>query len=101
MYTAAAQYAIVWAEAIMAVAVLKKERIGFTANSEQKSLLKSAARLKNLPLSSYILSCSLRQAQIDLAENETLLLFVRDRDTIMSALESPPAPNAALKELFK
>lgn len=52
----------------MAVAALKKERIGLNANEEQKSLLARAAGLKNISLSSYILSCSLRQAQIDLAE---------------------------------
>ncbi|MBQ9626239.1 MAG: DUF1778 domain-containing protein, partial [Treponema sp.] len=83
-----------------AVAV-KSQRIDFRANAKQKSILEKAAGLKNLTLSSYILTSSLRQAQIDLAENDTLLLSDKSRNLVMSALENPPKPNAALKGLFR
>jgi len=63
----------------MAVA-LKDERIDFRANSNQKILLERAAELKHVSLSSYVLTSSLKQAQIDLAENEVLVLSNRDRD---------------------
>ncbi|MBB5219054.1 DUF1778 domain-containing protein [Treponema rectale] len=43
----------------------------------------------------------LKQAQIDLAENEVLVLSNRDRDLVMAALENPPEPNEALKGLFR
>ena len=66
-----------------------------------KSILEKAAGLKNLTLSSYILTSSLRQAQIDLAENDTLLLSDKSRNLVMAALENPPKPNAALKGLFR
>ena len=84
----------------MAVAV-KAERIDLRANISQKSLLERAAELKHVSLSAYVLTSSLKQAQIDLAENEILILSNRDRDIIMSALENPPEPNDALRSLFK
>ena len=83
----------------MAVA-LKDVRIDLRASSNQKNLLEKAAELKHISLSSYILSSSLNQAQIDLIENETLSLSEKDRDLVMSLLDSPPEPNEALKGLF-
>ena len=78
----------------------KDERIYFRVNSKQKALLEQVAELKHVSLSSYVLTSSLKQAQIDLAENEILVLSNRDRDLVMSALENPPEPNKALKGLF-
>lgn len=84
----------------MAVA-LKNERLDFRVSPDQKSILERAAEIKHVSLSSYVISSSLRQAQIDLTENETLILSNRDRDSIMAALENPPEPNEALKGLFR
>ena len=78
----------------------KDERFYFRVNSKQKALLEQAAELKHVSLSSYVLTSSLKQAQIDLAENEILVLSNRDRDLVMSALVNPPEPNKALKGLF-
>lgn len=84
----------------MAVA-LKNERLDFRVSPDQKSILERAAEIKHVSLSSYVISSALRQAQIDLTENETLILSNRDRDSIMAALENPPKPNEALKGLFR
>ena len=84
----------------MAVAV-KDSRVGFRVSDVQKSLLERAAEIKHLSLSSYILSSSIKQAELDIAENEMLILSNRDRDLVMSALENPPEPNEALKGMFK
>ncbi|MBU3850849.1 MAG: DUF1778 domain-containing protein [Candidatus Treponema excrementipullorum] len=84
----------------MAVAI-KDVRIDLQTSASQKTLLEQAAELKHTSLSSYILASSLKQAQLDVAENETLLLSNRDRDLIMSILENQPEPNEALKGLFK
>ena len=84
----------------MAVAV-KDSRVDFRVSDVQKSLLERAAEIKHLSLSSYILSSSIKQAELDIAENEKLILSNRDRDLVMSALENPPEPNEALKGLFK
>ena len=84
----------------MAVA-LKDIRIDIRTSSNQKSLLERAAELKGISLSSYILTTSLKQAQMDLTENEKLVLSARDRNFVMQLLENPPEPNEALKGLFK
>ena len=84
----------------MAVAV-KDSRGDFRVSDVQKSLLERAAEIKHLSLSSYILSSSIKQAELDIAENEMLILSNRDRDLVMSALENPPEPNEALKGMFK
>ena len=94
--------AIIIIEVNMAVASAYKDgRINLRTSLDDKSLLEKAASLRHLTLSSYIIATSLRQAQIDLAEQETLLVSNRERDMIMNALENPPAPNSALKKLFK
>ena len=84
----------------MAVAV-KDSRVDFRVSDVQKSLLERAAEIKHLSLSSYILSSSIKQAELDIAENEMLILSNRDRDLVMSALENPPEPNEALRAMFK
>lgn len=84
----------------MAVAV-KDSRVDFRVSDVQKTLLERAAEIKHLSLSSYILSSSIKQAELDIAENEMLILSNRDRDLVMSALENPPEPNEALKGMFK
>lgn len=84
----------------MAVA-LKDVRIDFRTNVNQKLILEKAAKIKNVSLSSYILNSAMKQAEIDLKENEDLILSNRDRDLIMNLLENPPEPNEALKGLFK
>lgn len=84
----------------MAVAY-KDSRINLRTSLDDKSLLERAASLRHLSLSSYIIATSIRQAQLDLAEQETLLVSNSERDMIMKALENPPKPNAALRKLLK
>lgn len=84
----------------MAVA-LKDVRIDFRTNVNQKLILEKAAKIKNVSLSSYILNSAMKQAEIDLKENEDMILSNRDRDLIMNLLENPPEPNEALKGLFR
>lgn len=84
----------------MAVAY-KDSRINLRTSLDDKSLLERAASLRHLSLSSYIIATSIRQAQLDLAEQETLLVSNSERDMIMKALENPPKPNAALRKLFR
>ena len=80
---------------------VKDSRVDFRVSDVQKSLLERAAEIKHLSLSSYILSSSIKQAELDIAENEMLILSNRDRDLVMSALENPPEPNEALRGMFK
>ena len=84
----------------MAVAI-KEKRIEFRVPDEAKRIIEDAARLSNVSLSSYILSVTLKQARLDLSQNETIILNNQERDALMDALSKPAQPNEALKELFK
>ncbi len=82
-------------------AVTKDERIDLRTTLPNKNLLEQAAELSHLSLSSYIITVSLRQAQLDISEQETILLSKTDRERVLAALETPPEPNEALRSLFK
>lgn len=84
----------------MAVAI-KEKRIEFRVPDEAKKTIEDAARLSNISLSSYILTVVLKQAKIDLEQNEVITLNNKERDSLMEALANPPKPNEALKSLFK
>jgi len=83
----------------MAVAV-KEARIDFRASDLEKSLLEKAAEINHVSLSSYVLTSSIKQAEIDIAKNEMIVLANKDRDFVLACLENPPEPNEALKGLF-
>ena len=84
----------------MAVSI-KEKRIEFRVPDEAKKTIEDAARLLNVSLSSYILEVVLKQARLDLAQHENLVLSNKDRDNLMNALANPPEANEELKKLFK
>lgn len=84
----------------MAVAI-KEKRIEFRLPDEAKKTIEDAAKLSNISLSSYILSVVLKQAKLDLEQNEVITLNNKERDSLMKALANPPKPNDELKGLFK
>ena len=84
----------------MAVA-LKEKRIDLRVPLETKKTIEEAAKLANLSVSSYILTITLKQAKLDLEQNEIITLSNLERDRLLSALDKPAEPNEALKGLFK
>ena len=84
----------------MAIAI-KKKRIEFRVPDEAKKTIEDAAKLSNISVSSYILSVVLKQARLDLEQNEVITLNNKERDSLMRAFECPPKPNDALRGLFK
>lgn len=84
----------------MAITV-KEERIEFRVPKQTKKTIESAAKLANISVSSYIINVVLKQAKYDLEQNEIITLNNMERDNLMKALSNPPAPNQALKDLFK
>ncbi len=84
----------------MAVSV-KEKRIEFRVPDEAKKTIEDAARLANISLSSYILTVVLKQARLDLAQNDVITLNNKDRDALMEALSKDIEPNDALKDLFR
>ena len=83
------------------VAVTKDERIDLRTTMPDKHLLEQAAEIRHLSLSSYIITVSLKQAQLDISEQETLSLAKADRELVLEALANPPEPNGALRSLFR
>lgn len=79
----------------------RKERIDIRITVEDKDILEKAAEYNNLSLSSYIISVVLRQAKIDLRDNEIIVLNSNERDAFVRALTECDEPNQALKDLFK
>jgi len=86
---------------MMSRTAVRNERIELRTNAEAKAMLERAALLQHKTLSAYLLESALQKAKRDLKESEILTLHERDRDKFFSALSSPPAPNEALKDLFK
>lgn len=80
---------------------IKEKRIEFRIPSDDKNRIEEAARLANLSLSSYILSVVIKQANLDLEQNDKIILSNKERDLLMNALNNPPKANESLKELFK
>ena len=74
----------------------KGSRIDVRVSSEHKELLETAAAMKGLSLSAYMLSESLAAAQKDIKAHQKLTLSDRDRDLFLSAMYNPPSPNSAL-----
>ena len=55
-------------------AIVKEKRIEFRVPDEAKKTIEEAARLSNISVSSYILSVVLKQARLDLEQNEIVTL---------------------------
>ena len=86
---------------IINMAGSKTNRIDLRVDDENKNLLEKAAQLNGLSLSSYITSICIRQAKLDIKQNESLYLSQEDMNLVYELLENAPEPNKALKELFR
>lgn len=79
----------------------KETRISIKVPAGVKRIIKEAAKATNKTLSSYIISACLKQAKLDLEQNETIVLKDKERDLLMKILDKPSSPNDALINLFK
>ena len=78
----------------------KTSRIDIRLMPQDKSTIETAASLKRVSVSTYILSAAVEAARRDIKREETLVLADEGRDTLLSLLENPPEPNDALRGLF-
>ena len=81
--------------------VAKTSRINIRISEQDKNVLEQAALFNKQTLSNYILNVAIKQAQIDLVENETLYLNNAARDKVLELLANPPIGNDKLKALLK
>ncbi|SEI37812.1 Uncharacterized conserved protein, DUF1778 family [Azotobacter beijerinckii] len=76
------------------------ERINLRASTEAKRVIETAANLLGTTVSAFMLGQAYEAAKRVLAEHELLILSAKDRDQLLALLDSPPAPNAELRELL-
>ncbi|MDJ0690338.1 MAG: DUF1778 domain-containing protein [Xenococcaceae cyanobacterium MO_188.B32] len=79
----------------------KTNRIDLRVSQEQKDLLETAASIKGISLSAYLLANCLEIAQADIAKHQKLVLSDRDRDLFISLIANPPKPNQDLVEAMQ
>jgi uncharacterized protein (DUF1778 family) len=79
----------------------KTNRIDLRVSKEQKDLLETAASLKGISLSAYLLANCLEIAQEDIAKYQKLVLSDRDRDLFLSLIANPPQPQQDLVEAMQ
>jgi uncharacterized protein (DUF1778 family) len=75
----------------------KERRIDLRIQPEAKEIIQKAADLMGMSVSSFLVFTGLKAARAELAGQNETKLSDRDRDLFLRALDSPPAPNAALK----
>ena len=79
----------------------KSNKISIRLGDSDKEIIEKAAGCSRQSISSYIISVAVKQAKLDIIENETLHLSNQDRDLILNLLENPQEPNEHLKCLFR
>lgn len=75
-------------------------RINLRASAEAKALIERAATLMGTTVSGFMLQNAYEAARRIVTENNTLLMTERDFDAFTAAIENPPEPKAALRELM-
>lgn len=66
--------------------------------SEHKALIEKAAAYSGESLTGFTVSTLVREARRVVQEHELITLSVRDRERFVALLDSPPAPNEALRQ---
>lgn len=82
----------------------KIDSIGLRISSENKEIIRTAAKFTGQDLTSYLVSTALEKARKDILEHremQALLFSERDYNTIEDELESSPRANERLKRAFK
>lgn len=84
----------------MSAAKVRGPEINFDSD-EQRALIEEAAQSRGLSMTAFIRTSALKEANEILKQSQLILLSDRDWTTITELLDSPPAPNEALKKLLK
>lgn len=82
-------------------AIARTSRIDLRISDDDKNLLEQAADIKNISLSNYILSIVLKQAELDIKENEKIHLSEAGFKNLIDMMDNPPDPTPALKRILK
>lgn len=74
----------------------KDARIDIRLDSQIKERIERAAALRNVDVSSFILSRVVPAADEEIAAHERLILSDRDRDLFLKLIANPPEPSKKL-----
>jgi uncharacterized protein (DUF1778 family) len=75
----------------------RDDRIELRASREEKRVLAAAAAYERLDLTSFVMRSALPAAEAIVARHERITLSGRDSARVLSLLEHPPKPTAALR----
>ena len=75
----------------------KGARVDIRTTNEIRSIIEQAATLQGLTVSEYAKAILVEHAREVIEQHETRRLSDRDRDLFLDMLDSPPAPNDALR----
>lgn len=79
----------------------RNDRIELRASREEKRLLAAAAAYERLDLTTFVMRAALPAAEEVVARHERIALSARDSARVLSLLERPPKPTAALRAAAK
>ncbi len=79
----------------------KQARLHIRVDPPNKRLLERAAAHEHKSLSEFVLTEALQSAERVIRERERIVLSESDWNVFMDALETPPAPAAALRRAFR
>lgn len=78
----------------------REVRLSIRTSTEQKALLKRAAKSTGADLSQFVLEASLEQARKVVADESVLVLSSKDYERLCQALDEAPVANSALRQLL-
>lgn len=81
-------------------APLERERITARVSSAVAETLSEAADLTGTTINNFVIQAALKEAQRVIDREKTISISKDDAVMLLSLLENPPAPNAALKRAF-
>jgi uncharacterized protein (DUF1778 family) len=76
-------------------------RINLRTSAEAKAMIERAAAYVGTTVSAFMLQNAYEAAKRVVAEHEVVMLSQRDFEAFANALDTPPAPTAALKRLLR
>ena len=81
-------------------AALKSERIEIRLPTAAKEEIEEAALIQGKSVSSYVFECASLMAKATIMEHRRSLVCNEQWDSLMDALENPPAPTPLMKEII-
>ena len=82
---------------VSTLSTTRDDRIELRASREEKRVLAAAAAYERLDLTAFVMRAALPAAQAIVSRHERITLTARDNARVLTLLEHPPKPTAALR----